>query len=309
VILLFMLGLVFRAKARRQAEYAQQAEAQAAQAVEASRSPAFGPVLERVFEFANDSHRALNLASGNFVSSTPDRPLDFGPDGAGSLREAGVDLYLSDAALAAFSNRTTLDENDVPQLNALDFRTLENLVSDDGGEPPSDITDAEYGIVDLTNEQLVASDHQGQTLSGTKVLKVVTGEGARGLLQIDGFTDDPRGVKVRYKLLEQSSVTGASKHLTRESLTDRLEAAGAISSNEERSRAFARLATDAARIGEVELIKASLQGTVDTAMRDRAALDSARLLARGTLKRQAIEIAKTITNNEMRDLALSELAQ
>jgi predicted Ser/Thr protein kinase len=312
VILLFILGLAFRAKARRQAEYqawyAQQEAAQAALAVEANRSPVFGPVLERVFEFANDSHRALNLASGNFVSATPDRPLDFSPDGANTLREAGVDLYISDAVLAAFSNRTTPDGNDIPQLNALGFRALENNVSADG-QPVTEITDAEYGITDPMSDQHVVSDHLDQALSGTNVFKIVTRDGARGLLQIDGISDDPRGIKVRYKLLEHSSIPGATKQLSRESLTDRLEAADAISNNEDRSRAFARLATDAAKIGAVDLVTTSLQAIRDNMVRNQASLDSVRILARGHLKRQAIEIAKTITDNQTRDLALSELAQ
>jgi hypothetical protein len=43
--------------------------------------------------------------------------------------------------------------------------------------------------------------------------------------------------------------------------------------------------------------------------RDQASLDAARILARGHHKRQAIEIAKTIGDIGMRDLALSELAE
>jgi hypothetical protein len=44
-------------------------------------------------------------------------------------------------------------------------------------------------------------------------------------------------------------------------------------------------------------------------MRDQAALDSARVLARSRLRRQAIEIAKSISSAELRDQALSELAR
>ena len=273
-----------------------------AQALEASRLPVFGPVIERVFEFTNASRRALNLASGDFVSSTPDRPLDFSPDGVSFLREAGVDLYLSDDALAAFNNRTATDENNVPQLNALNFSTLEELVSN-GAEPVSDLADADYGTVDRISNQFAVSDHPDQSLFGNKVLKIVTRNGARGLLQIDGFTDDPPGIKVRYKLLEKGSRT------SRESFTDRLEAASAISNNEDRSLAFAKLATDAAKIGVVDLVTVALQRITDNMARDQASLDSARILARGHHKRQAIEIAKTIGEIGMRDLALSELAQ
>jgi len=98
-------------------------------------------------------------------------------------------------------------------------------------------------------------------------------------------------------------------NLSRESLAERVDAAGGIVNSAERSRAFARLAADAAKAGEVELVRSALEGIVESGMRNRAALDSARLLARRHLRRQGIEIARTITDSGMRDRALSELAQ
>ena len=285
------------------------AQQAAAQQAEASKRLVSGPVLERVFEFTDDSHRAMNLASGNFVDSTPDRPLDFSPGGASALREAGVDFYLSAAELSAFRSRAALGINEAPKLNALNLRALGNLVSDEGGEPVNDLTNADYGVIGQMREQREASDHRDQTLSGNQVFRVVTREGVRGLLQIDGVTDDPPGLKVRFKLLEPVSGPGGSNRLTRESLSERLDAAGGIVDNQGRSRAFARLATDAAKIGEIDLVTTSLQGITDERMRNQAALESARLLARGHLKRQGIEIAKSITDSVMRDQALSELAQ
>jgi hypothetical protein len=152
-------------------------------------------------------------------------------------------------------------------------------------------------------------DQQDKTLSGSEVLKWVSRDGTRGLLQIDGFTDDPPGVKVRFRLLKQPFRPGDSNRFSREGLTERLDAAGGIGNAPERSRVFARLATDAARAGEVDLVTTALQGIMENSMRDQAALDSARVLARGHLRKQAIEIAKTIASNEMRDQALTELAQ
>jgi len=129
------------------------------------------------------------------------------------------------------------------------------------------------------------------------------------LLQICGLTDEPRGLRVRYRLLNQIAGSANDRNLSRESLTERLDAAGEIRNSTERSRAFARLAADAAKAGAVDLVEAALQGVSDNATRDQAALDSARLLARRHLRRQAIEIAKGITATYMRDQALSELAQ
>jgi hypothetical protein len=88
-----------------------------------------------------------------------------------------------------------------------------------------------------------------------------------------------------------------------------LDAAGEIGNTRQRSQAFARLATDAAKAGEVDLVRTSLQRIVDNVTRDQATLDSVRLLARSHLRKPAIEIARTITGNQLRDRALSELAQ
>ena len=93
-----------------------EAQQAAAQQFEANARLVSGSVIERVFEFTNDSHRALNLASGNFVIATPDLPLDFSPGAASALREAGVDFYLSAAELSAFRSRAALGINEAPSL-------------------------------------------------------------------------------------------------------------------------------------------------------------------------------------------------
>jgi len=81
-----------------------------------------------------------------------------------------------------------------------------------------------------------------------------------------------------------------------------------IGSNTERAKAMAGVAADAARAGEVETVKKALGQISDNVMRDQATLNSARMLARRGLRKQAIEIAKTISGNTVRDTALSELA-
>ncbi len=104
-------------------------------------------------------------------------------------------------------------------------------------------------------------------------------------------------------------MNGDVDNLSHDSLAERVEAAGGIGNSAERNRAFARLAADAAKVGEVDLVRSSLERITDSATRNQAALDSARLLARRHLRRQGIEIARTITDNGMRDRALSELAR
>src|SRR5213075_1250428 len=79
----------------------------------------YGPVLERVLEFSNPNRRALNLAAGNYVGSTPDHPLSFEPGEANSLRGAGVDLYLSNATIARLTNKPAIGD---ALVDALDCR-------------------------------------------------------------------------------------------------------------------------------------------------------------------------------------------
>jgi len=125
-VVVFFLGLVamasiVKARKRHAAEaYVERAAEQRAaeQRVEASLALVFGPVVERVIEFTNASHRALNLASGNYVKSATDRPLDFSASGIDGLRGAGIDLFFSDAALNSIEGAAGADENVVPQLDA-----------------------------------------------------------------------------------------------------------------------------------------------------------------------------------------------
>jgi hypothetical protein len=148
-----------------------------------------------------------------------------------------------------------------------------------------------------------------ESIRSTNLRRFVTRDGTEGILQIGGLTDGSRSVKVRYKLLSQTSINGDAENLSHDSLAERVEAAGGIGNSAERSRAFARLAADAAKAGEVELVRSSLERIIVSVTRNQAALDSARLLARQHLRRQGIEIARTITDNAMRDRALSELAR
>ncbi|HWX20199.1 MAG TPA: protein kinase [Candidatus Binatia bacterium] len=310
VFLLILAVALFAHRAQRIAE-AEAWSAQQAAAWEAEARPnfAFGPVTERVFEFSDPNHRALNLASGNFVASTPEHPLDFSLGGSNSLREAGVDLYLSDAALNAFVNKTGRDETEVPRLDVLDRRAFSPALSDDGGGPMNDITSAQNGTLDRLIERREMLEQTDDSLAGSNVFRLVTRDGTESLVQLSGLTDEPRGVRVRYRLLKETSASGEGRNLSLQSLTERRDAAERIGNNAERDRAFARLAGDSARAGKVELVRKSLEGIIDNNMRDQAALDAVRLLAGRRLRKQAIPIAESIIGSELRDRAFSELAR
>jgi hypothetical protein len=137
-----------------------------------------------------------------------------------------------------------------------------------------------------------------------------TREGATGVLQIVEFIVNPEAVKIRYKLTESTPGSPLSeRELGRESFVGRFEAASMISGTTERDAAMAKLARDAADAGEVELVKSALREIRGVTEHDQTAFDSARRLARLGLRKQAVEIAKTINGNTMRDLALAELAR
>ena len=132
-----------------------------------------------------------------------------------------------------------------------------------------------------------------------------TRDGAKGVLQIMELTDDPSAVKIRYKLVK----SGPTESVSREDLAGRLEAATNISNAPERDAALSNLARDAAKSGEILLVKKSLQQMLGSTERDQAALESVRLLARKGLRKPAIELAKSIADGVVRDHALSELAR
>jgi hypothetical protein len=76
-----------------------------------------------------------------------------------------------------------------------------------------------------------------------------------------------------------------------------------------KDKSLAAVAADAARAGEADLVKDSLRQMYENSRRNQAAHDSALLLARRGLREQALEIAKNINENSVRDQTLSELAQ
>jgi hypothetical protein len=96
---------------------------------------------------------------------------------------------------------------------------------------------------------------------------------------------------------------------SREALNDRLDAASNISVPSEKDESLATLASDAAKAGEVEIVNQSLGQMSNPTRQDGATHDAAGLLAKRGLRKPAIDLAKRISNNTLRDRALAELAQ
>ena len=96
---------------------------------------------------------------------------------------------------------------------------------------------------------------------------------------------------------------------SRERLADRLTAAATITDPEIKDKSLATLAEDAAKAGEIEIMKSALSQMTDIDKHDVAAHESARLLAKAGHLKQAIETARGISDADLRDKALAELAQ
>jgi hypothetical protein len=108
----------------------------------------------------------------------------------------------------------------------------------------------------------------------------------------------------------QAEVTASAPGtISRETLRGRLAAASVIYESEPKDKSLAAVAADAAKAGEVDLVKDALRQMYENSRRNQAAHESALLLAKRGLREQAIEIARTINENTIRDQTLSELAQ
>jgi hypothetical protein len=141
-----------------------------------------------------------------------------------------------------------------------------------------------------------------------------TRDGFLGLLQVITFTENPPGVKLRYKLSQPANVSSAMMpaapgKYTHEDLVARLEAAAELNFFIAKDKALAGIAVDAAKSGDVEVVQKAIGQMTDWTKTDAAKHDVALLLAKHGLRKQAIEIAKEITQVNLRDQALSELAQ
>ena len=139
-----------------------------------------------------------------------------------------------------------------------------------------------------------------------------TREGAEGILQLVSFTNDPAAAKIRYKLIQGNNRITAPPQISNtsdETLADRLQAATMMNDFTSKDSALGKLAADAAKAGNAKVAGEALQKMFDSTARSQAALEAVRALAKRGMRKPAIEIAKTIPDFNIRDQALSELAQ
>jgi len=136
-----------------------------------------------------------------------------------------------------------------------------------------------------------------------------------GMLQIMGYNNNPPGVKIRYKLAPAPATNAAAvifaraSRAARDELNERLEAASNITDADAKDKPLAALASDAAKLGEADVVRNSLSQMIDQTRRDEATHEAVMLLAKRGLKKPAIDLAKGISEINLRDRTLVELAQ
>jgi len=282
----------------------------------------FGPVFERVLTDPQSvrERAALNLGSSEFIALPAGIELKTRNDSPG-YREA--------------LNWT--------RVNQMDLVTSITLAAN--GRISRALLGADLLVIPVANEQWDKATSRDVVLQLNRAIQefgfiseapelttdgtlpatffIQTRNNLNGILQITGFTGNPRGVKIRYKLVQNAgSKTAAAPSPTSDASTKapdvgaraadlqaRLVAAEQIMSFSERDKALAIIAQDAARDGDATIAHRALDKITAFTARDAAALEAARALAKAGQRADAIELAKMITSFVERDKALKELAQ
>ncbi len=257
----------------------------------------FGPVIERTVT------NSLNLGTGELggIPWSDGTQIGHSQDigvlnqKVESLRKQAVDVFTDDAkALFGIDLKTITVDSNVWEEEVLSAKLADNLELSDRNElhaltPVSGIPNPPFTCLFETRK------------------------GLNGIMQITGFTENPRGVNIRYKLVQSgmnplAGAAGSNRDLAA-TLSARLEAASNITEVREKDKSLAAIASAAARLGQAEIARQALSQMVETAAQSAAARQTALLLAKSGLRKEAVEMAKDIGENSIRDQTLSELAQ
>jgi len=148
----------------------------------------WGPLIERIVT------DAINLDDGSLMAfpSTSSTNINVGLMMLENIRLAelkGVDAYMdgSSGLFVLGMTLAPLPENDWDASNAVQIAYQAILSASATDEPPLVKLDPDKG--------------------GARTYAFKTREGGKGIMQITGFADNPRGVKIRYKLVQTTTLS------------------------------------------------------------------------------------------------------
>ncbi|HEY3856718.1 MAG TPA: protein kinase [Verrucomicrobiae bacterium] len=95
----------------------------------------------------------------------------------------------------------------------------------------------------------------------------------------------------------------------REALKDRLNAALEITDHDAKNNAIVAVAKDAANAGEMQVLEDALGRITDQTQRNQTTYDAVSVLIQHNQRKQAAQIAKNISDQDLRNKAFSDLAQ
>ena len=163
----------------------------------------FGPVIERVVNLesllgTNSTFFAIDFDSGRLVTLAPDVDISPFANGHDYLEAKGADAM----SLLTISNRNAsgllcINGTFAMRVDATNWdNTSADRVKTIAAKLPLDTSLNKVQMESVT-VMLISEDG-----IFPKTFLFKTGAGGTGILQINGFTGDPRGIKIRYKLVE-----------------------------------------------------------------------------------------------------------
>ncbi len=319
----------------------------------------FGPVVERSLKIEGHECDFLNFRSGEvfrrpyvetdvtdssppteFITWVRKNGMDVGFCGSNNGFDGPAGILTFDMGTFAF-NSNTIPANRIPRFHSVEEWQTYNVQN--GQHVTNPLIGSLAGVTniwdDLTANQLeeptngcpayflgiklFAKRYRYAPTNLPGPIAFSTRDGTDGILQITGFTENPRGVKLRYKLVQPSTRTNKSNDVirsengnqlissakSREDLLIRLKAAESISELETKSDVLFSLVREAIKSNELDLAKqaASEINVVETS--DQAIRDIAFAFKQNGQLREAIKMAETMSIVEEHDKTLLELSK
>jgi predicted Ser/Thr protein kinase len=254
-------------------------------------APGFGPVIEEtVLE-------GINFKSGKLIS-LPETIQSGGEDISetvlATLRKAeliGIDAFVTDRGIGLYASGGTA----FAPLPSTNWDTI----------APNEIQPA------ITTASADEKPRVVMQMSSNEIATYAfqTRDLTQGILQILGTNAEPSGLRIRYKLAQDTRASPGSAHNEHDRLSQRLDAARMISGVTQKDQTLHSIAADAAKAGDVEVTRDAINNLMNLSQRDATSAVAAKLLANQGLRVEALQIASEINNISTRDQTLAELAR